>query len=141
MTTKVQITMDLKQARIMMRAMDFYMRILMGQFDEFEHMFFQYEPNDPVFERYRDEKAISNVRCGLKIAKDEIYPKLDYYAYYGITQPPCPENATIVYDVFKSMDHAIAWHLNPEGGMMVSYDKPMHWYKELPLPEVKVFEE
>lgn len=139
--TRVQITMDLKQARIMMRAMDFYSRILMGQFAEIEHMFFQYEPNDPVFGRYLDDKARDNVRAGLELVKDEIYPKLEYYAYYGITCPPCPVNATIVYDVFKSMDHAIAWHLNPEGGLFVSYDPPMHWYKELPLPEVKVFEE
>jgi hypothetical protein len=141
MTTKVQITMDLKQARIMMRAMDFYSRILMGQFAEIEYLFFQYEPNDPVFERENNQTSKTDVEYFLEHAKRRIYPKLDYYAYYGITQPPCPVNATIVYDVFKSMDHAIAWHLNPEGGMMVSYDKPMHWYKELPLPEVKVFEE
>lgn len=139
--TKVQITMDLKQARIMMRAMDFYSRILMGKFAEIEHLFFRYEPNDPVFGRYLDDKARDNVRGGLECVKDEIYPKLDYYEYYGITQPPCPVNATIVYDVFKSMECAIAWHINPEGGMTVDYDNPMHWYKGLPLPEVKVFEE
>ena len=131
--------MTVEQARGMMRAIDLYMRLLMGQFDELEHLFFA-EENDPIFERTTDYYAREEFKYYLKRIKKHVYPTLEYNASWGITGRPCPERATMVYDMYKTMDHAISWHQNPKGGWTVNYDKPMHWYKELPLPEVKVFE-
>lgn len=140
METKIQITMNVEQARVMMRAMDLYMRILMGQFGELEHLFFA-EEFDPVFERERDHQARSDLDYYLRQLKKVIYPTLEYNASWGITGRPCPERATMIYDMYKTMDHAISWHQNPKGGWTVNFDKPMHWYKMQPLPEVKVFNE
>ena len=139
-TTKVQVTMTIGQARLQMRAMDLYMRILMGQFEELEHLFFA-EENDPVFKRESDHQARIDLEYYLKRVKKVIYPTLEPNASWGITGRPCPERATMIYDMYKTMDHAISWHQNPKGGWTVNFDKPMHWYKELRLPEVKVFEE
>lgn len=139
MTTKVQITMTVEQARVMMRAMDLYMRLLMGQFEELEHLFFA-EENDPVFERTSDYQAREQLKYYLKRVKMHVYPTLELGAYWGITGRPCPERATMAYDMYKTMDHAISWYQNPRGDITVNYDKPMHWYKNVPLPEVKVFD-
>jgi len=138
MTTKVQMTMTVEQARVMMRAMDLYMRLLMGQFDELEHLFFA-EENDPIFERTTDFRAREEFKYYLKRVKKHVYPTLEYNASWGITGRPCPERATMAYDMYKTMDNAISWYQNPSGGWTVNYDKPMHWYKKMPLPEVKVF--
>jgi hypothetical protein len=138
-TIKVQVTMTVEQARLQMRAMDLYMRILMGQFEELEHLFFA-EEYDPIFERGRDVIARSDLDYYLKQVKKCIYPTLEHHASWGITGSPCPKHATIIYDMYKTMDNAISWYQHPRGGMTVNFDPPMHWYKEMPLPEVKVFE-
>lgn len=140
METKIQMIMTIEQARVMMRAMDFYMRMLMGQFQEIEDLFFR-EEFDPVFERERDQQARGEMSYYLKQLKKLVYPTLEYNASWGITGRPCPERATMMYDVYKAMDHAISWHQNPKGGWTVNFDKPMHWYKSQPLPEIKVFTE
>jgi hypothetical protein len=139
METKVQITMTVKQARLQMRAMDLYMRILMGQFEEIEHMFFFFGEEGEKFKRKPEDHEKMHIH--LKWLKKFVYPQLSENAYWGITGQPCPEEATMIYDMYKTMDNAISWHQNPKGGWTVNFDKPMHWYKELPLPEVKVFED
>jgi hypothetical protein len=139
MATKVQVTMTVEQARVMMRAMDLYMRLLMGQFEELEHLFFA-EENDPIFERSSDHLARADLEYYLKRVKKHVYPTLENGQYWGITGRPCPERATMAYDMYKTMDHAISWYQNPKGDWTVNYDKPMHWYKKMPLPEVKVYE-
>lgn len=131
--------MNVEQARAMMRAMDFFMRVLMGQFEEMEHLFFA-EEFDPVFKRENDHQTRRDFEEYLWLIKQMVYPTLERNASWGITGRPCPERATMIYDMYKTMDHAISWHQNPKGGWTVNFDKPMHWYKEQPLPEVKVFE-
>lgn len=140
MTTKVQITMTVEQARYVMQAMNLYSRILMGQFDEIKYLF-SCVGEDAEFFKRDSEHWHRYLDYHLDEIKKIVYPELHRNASWGITGKPCPENATIVYDIYKSMNHAISWHQNPKGGLTVNYDKPMHWYKDLPLPEVKVFEE
>jgi len=139
MTIMVQVTMTVEQARLQMYAMDLYMRILMGQFEEIEHMFTFFGEEGERFERKPEDRE--KMRIHTKWLKKFIYPQLAENASWGITGQPCPKEATIIYDMYKTMDHAISWHQNPKGGWTKNYDKPMHWYKELPLPEVKVFDE
>jgi hypothetical protein len=139
MTIKVQMIMTIEQARLMMRAMDLYMRILMGQFEELEHLFCFYGEEGEKFKR--DPSYRCDLEHHLKRARGIVYPTLSPGAYWGITGEPCPKDATIIYDMYKSLDHDISWYLNPKGDWTVNYDKPMHWYKDLPLPEVRVFEE
>jgi hypothetical protein len=136
--TKVQMIMTLEQARILMQAMDLYMRLLMGQFDELNHLFCFY--GEEAVKYNRDPEMRVKFEYNLKRARRCIYPELDDNAYYGITGGLVPPNATIIYDMYKALNHDISWHINPKGDWTVNYDKPMHWYKELPLPEVKVFE-
>ena len=139
MTTMVQVTMTVEQARLQMRAMDLYMRILMGQFDEISHLFLFFGEDGERFGRTSEDREY--MEYYLKLLKQCVYPTLEPNASWGITGQPCPKEATIIYDMYKTMDNAISWHQNPKGGWTVNFDKPMHWYKELPLPEVKVFEE
>jgi len=138
-TAKVQITMTLHQARVLMRAMDLYMRLLMGQFDELEHYFCFFGEEGERFKR--NPACKQEIKYYMDKVKRIVYPQLSPNASWGITGQPCPENATMIYDMYKSLDHDISWYQNPKGDWTVNYDKPMHWYKKLPLPEVKVFEE
>jgi len=139
MTSKVQITMTVEQACTMMKAMDFYMRIQMGQFEELEHMFIFFGEEAVTFNRKPEDREKLHVH--LKWLKKFIYPDLEENAYWGITGKPCPERATLIYDIYKSMDNAISWFQHPDGGLTVNFDKPMHCYTKIPLPYVKVFEE
>lgn len=131
--------MTLEQARLLMSAMDLYSRLLMGQFEEFEHLF-SFFGEDAIRYKRQSEDRMAVSSC-LRIMKLCIYPELAENASWGITGSPCPERATIIYDMYKSLDYKISWHGNPKGGITVNYDRPMHWYKELPLPDVKVFDE
>jgi len=144
MTTKVQVTMTVEQARLVMCAMDLYSRVLMGQFDMIKELFSGFGEEGEQYKRdskywHRDMETLLN------LVKKTVYPELHVNASWGITgyseRNKCPPNATIVYDIYKSMSYAISWHEYPNGGLTVNFDKPMHWYNELPLPEVKVFEE
>lgn len=144
MVTKVQVTMTEEQARLLMYAMDLYSRILMGQFEEIKHLFSGFGEEGKLYQR-DDRYWHTDMDNLLRLLKQVVYPELHQHASWGITgfseQNKCPKNATIVYDIYKSLDHAISWYHNPKGGWTVNYDKPMHWYPEIPLPEVKVFEE
>lgn len=144
MTTKVQVTMTVEQARLMMSAMNLYSRILMGQFEEIKWLFCGFGEDAKLYAR--DSKYWhKDMEAACDLMKHIVYPELHQNASWGIVgfseRNKCPKEATIVYDVYKSMDYAISWHLNPDGGMTVNFDKPMHFYTEIPLPEVKVFEE
>lgn len=144
MTTKVQVTMTIEQARLIMKAMDLYSRLLMGQFGELKYLFCGFGEDAKTYNR-DSEHWHFDFDTIQRLLKNVIYPDLPHNAYWGITgyseQNKCPKEATIVYDAYKAMDYAISWHVDPEGGMTVNFDKPMHFYTELPLPEVKVFDE
>jgi hypothetical protein len=140
--TKVQMTMTLEQSRILMRAMDMYMRVLMGQFWIIEEEF-DWSGNEAA--KHGRDKLPGYVReefrTALEDAKRMVYPNLGRGVSLGITGDPCPRKATMIYDMYKVIDNKTSWHSHPEGGIGVNFDKPMQWLKAVPLPEVKVFEE
>jgi hypothetical protein len=139
---KIQITMTFQQARVMMRAMDMYMRVLMGQFWIIEEEFDWYGEEA---KKHGRDKLPSYIReefkTALEDAKRMVYPNLGRGESWGITGEPCPKNATMMYDMYKVIDNTMSWYLHPEGGIGVNFDRPMHWLKEVPLPDVKVVEE
>lgn len=137
MEIKVQVTMTIEQARVMMHAMDFFTRIMMGQFEQLKYEFCFFGEEAEKFERRKEDREKLDIH--LKWLKRFIYPQLSDNASWGITGDPCPENATMVYDIYKAMDYEISWHEHPNGGITVNFDKPMHWYKNQPLPDVRVF--
>ena len=136
---KVQMIMTLDQARVLMKAMDLYMRLLMGQFEELEHLFCFFGEEGERFKR--DSLYQREFEYYLKKVKSIVYPTLSPGESWGIVGGLVPEDATMIYDMYKSLDHDISWYLNPKGDWTVNYDKPMHWYKDQPLPEVRVFKE
>lgn len=140
MTDKIQITMTIDQARIVMKAMDLYSRIMMGQFEIILEHFDWGDNAEKIYGRRREDQR--HAENSLNIVKDYIYPNLRG-AYYGITGEPCPKNATAIYDMFAQIRHVVDWHDHPNGehAWTVSYAKPMHWLKEYPEIDVKVITE
>lgn len=60
-------------------------------------------------------------------------------ASYGIHSKEIPDGARIAWDIQQVIRHQLAWDRHPEGGMGVSFDKPMQSSEQpLPLIERKV---
>jgi hypothetical protein len=131
----ITIRVNERQSQIIMDALDFYQRILMGQFQEIDSLFTSSTNN--TF--WKDQIRRDTLQYHLGQARKQIYPELDYGAYYSILDAVhTPDVARIAYDIRAQMDYVISWHRRPEGGITVNFDKPYHSIPTIPLPVVEV---
>jgi hypothetical protein len=121
---KIQINCSEKHAEVMIKALDFYSRILAGQFHELSAIGIKdFEGND--LPKYFFNIVEHNARG------------IFNGAYHGICSPNLSENAKIAYEIRKCLDHDISWHNQPKGGYTVNFDKPLKVTQEK-LPEIKI---
>lgn len=122
----VRLTITPEQARAVITAIDFYMRITMGQFKEFASLFWDRNGHDEgVTSRLNQIKAI-------------IYPDLPGDgASYGIHGTPFPA-AKVGFDVLQVIRHSMAWAENPEGGITVNFDSPSFVSDSHPRPKAEI---
>lgn len=122
----LRVTLSPEQASAVVTAIDFYMRIRMGQFSELGHIFWDRNGHDErVSERLNQIKAL-------------IYPEHPGLgASYSIASAPY-KDARVSYDVLQVIRHAAAWAENPEGGMTVNFDRPSFVSDALPRPKAEV---
>ena len=99
-----------KQMKIIIRALDLYSRLMMGQVKELSDLWDKREP--VVFE-------------ALRFLKKAVFPELSLDSYYGITSMAIPEEPKISFEMLRVMEHALSWHKHPEGGITVNFDPPM----------------
>lgn len=125
---EVTLTMSRKQAEAIKRACDLLSRVYMGQFREVA----DYNPGmDASVERYHGtQEALEHV-------KREAMPDYPRNAYRGIHHPELPDDARVLYDILRVIDHALAWKDNPEGGIFPRFDEPRQISQE-PLPQVTI---
>jgi hypothetical protein len=95
----------------------------MGQFDE---ILFLFGPNRK-FDREQARSLVHELRR-------TVFPDLDGNTYHKIVSDHTGDGKE-AYDIYQAMRYAIAWHLHPEGGYTVAFDRPMP-ASAAPLPTV-----
>ena len=132
----IQLTLTHKHADVIMKALDFYSRILAGQFDE---LLWQKIPHDS------DNKSVLKAYATSQDIQDllkELHKKitgLSSNSNWGITNEHLDKNAQTAYDIYCVIRHGVAWNKNPKGDCTsVSYDRPLHVNKKVPLCEISI---
>ena len=111
------LTMTEKQARLFMAALDFYMRMRIGQWYEAIDLCLPIETDDNNRQRKGEAKK------ALLDARTIVMPDLpNDAAYYSVFSFPETRQA---YNALLSIRSCIAWHEHPEGGIGVIFDRPM----------------
>jgi hypothetical protein len=126
MSKTYTLTMSEEQAQIVVRALDLYSRIGIGQFEEILRV---YDPCCTLTSMMRDE-ARTHINC-VKLAYG--HPE---NGSHGIHNPKVRDDFRVAYDVQQVIRNRIAFDKNPEGGFQVDFDTPRA-ISQLPLPTIK----
>lgn len=129
---KYTLTMTEEQARITVAALDFWMRMRLGQWKELVGLCLPYEQNVEYCDR-RDEAELR-----LMSVRDFVMPELPHNGSYSVYNFPETERA---FNILKAVRSAIAWHNNPEGGWTVDFDRPMDIHVKEEMPKCVAMEE
>ena len=128
---KYRLEMNEEQARTVIAALDFWMRMRIGQWEELVELCL------PCDYKHIDEwcKKRDDAELLIMSVRDKVMPELPYNASYGVYKFEETERA---FNVMKAVRSAIAWHNHPEGGYEVIYDRPMaiNVAEEMPKCEV-----
>jgi len=121
---KYSIKITENQADIIIRALENYSRVGIGQFKNiFEDIF-------SIDVTYRED--VTNLLDALnKAVMNDSVNK-----YRGICSPSTPENVKIAYEISKSLLCYRSWEKEPKGGPTVNFHEPLKISKE-PLIEIK----
>ena len=122
---KVVLTLNESQADVLIDALDFYSRILMGQIGEITTIF----PYGSITRNARVDSLIS-------MLKREMFPELEDGSYFAAHEPRVG-NGRVAYDIQQVLRHAIAWEHHPSGGIQVIFDNPLRCSDE-PFPIVSI---
>ena len=118
MAVKYELTMTEAQARVTIAALDFWMRMRLGQWRELAELCIEYElGNAEDYCRKRDDAEQI-----LMDARKTIMPEIPRGSSYGVYHFPETERA---FNVLKAIRSCMAWHDHPEGGWTVIFDRPM----------------
>ena len=122
-----------KQARIIIKALDLFSRLLIGQIHELEN-FFRWRHVGKL-----DIEQQEAARIGLLRFKRLYFENMAEHESFGICNPKAPEDARISYEILKRIESKLAWHKKPEGGHTVDFHEPLKVSDEKFI-EVKVEE-
>ena len=102
---KLEMEVSPRQLGVMNSSLELYARLLIGQFDEFDRLFWHYEG---WLEKDRERAK------ELLIELQKIYfPDLSWNASYGIGNKLTAEQAKIAYEIYKTIRHAL-WQQDEE---------------------------
>lgn len=124
-----------KQAALVEKALDFYTRIGMGQWQEFAHvidlMFMDgsLPTNQSLHKGLRDDDQLVKAIKDAKLVHLGLHPD----AAFGISHPELGDNVKVAYDVSAVLRKAIATAQNHKS-FSVWHDNPLHLGTE-PLSE------
>lgn len=128
---ELSVDLDSTQVGLLLRSLDFYSRMWIGQYEEVEWR---------MRLNIRDLQACqkNQVRREKKWLemRNLVLPELRNLGLsgsYGIWNPSVCDRAQSAYDMQQVIRHAWAWRCNPAGGIGVNFDEP--WIRGL-LPSV-----
>lgn len=121
----VRVTLSPEQTRTVLTALDFYSRVMCGQFEEINRAFYS---------SYRGDR--DHQEALLRELREQLMPNLDDRASgYGIAE--CPNRtARISYDILQVVRQVLAKAEEPNGNrMLVNYSDPMFVSDSEPRPK------
>lgn len=135
---KYVLTMNEEQAQTVLSALDFYMRMRMGQWDELRMLCFQAPvlTADDSISKYRTLSDIIDEK--LFEVRQIVMPELTRGASFGVYKF---ENTERAFNVLKAIRSARAWHRNQKGGYERIYDRPMAIHVREEMPQCEVVED
>lgn len=122
---KYQLTLSEEHMQILWDALELYSRIHMGQWGECVT-----HSQVPVGLMHECQKEIEKIAEKFEATP---YPG----ASYGVLSKELPIEARLAFDMQQVVRHHLSWDRHPVGGMGIHFDKPSHWVKDRPLPEVE----
>lgn len=125
-----QIELNEKQVNYLIKALDLYTRIGLGQFEEILNWEFQWNKLSYEFST-EIRQRLDFIKC--------LLTGLPSSASRGIFGSDTPEGCKIAYDIQQVVRHCVAWNNKPEGDWTVDFREPMNASQE-PLPQCKVSE-
>ena len=130
--TKYRLEMNEKQARTVIDALDFFMRMRIGQWDELRKLCWVFG-NIAGTQEYETKRDAIDEK--LMEARQIAMPELTRNASWGVYKF---ENTERAFNILKAVRSCIAWHNNPKGGYGVIYDRPLaiNVMEEMPNCEV-----
>lgn len=129
---RYRLEMNEEQARIVIAALDFLMRMRIGQWDELRKLCWVFG-NTAGTQEYETKRDAIDER--LMEARQIAMPDLPRGGSWGVYKFPETERA---FNVLKAVRSAIAWHKKPDGGITVDFDRPypVNVAEEMPVCEV-----
>ena len=126
MTKKYTLTMNEEQAQLLVKALDLYSRIGIGQFEEVLQV---YDPTAKLSPGTRDD-----IRQQLDFAKAAAGHPAN--GSYGIHSPEVRDEFRAAYDIQQVVRNRLAYDRKPEGNpSSVHFDEPRQISK-VPLPTI-----
>ncbi len=123
-----QIEANESQLELIMKALDFYSRIQMGQVSELTNPY-----SIPL-----SEADYSEVETKLIELKKSMFPSLEAKTFYSIKSKNLPDNIRQSVDILDVIRHRLAWDKTTEEKPSgLQYDKPMNWSNEIELIKIK----
>ena len=132
--TKYVLTMNEEQAQTVISALDFYMRMRIGQWDELRYLCF----NEPIEDVSKYRMLADTIDEKLFEVRQIVLPELTRGASYGVYKF---ENTERAVNVLKAIRSARAWYRNPKGGYECIYDRPMAINVREEMPQCEVVED
>jgi hypothetical protein len=128
---KVTVEMSEEQARVVVKALDIFSRLHMGQVSDVE-LFYRLlnVGQNKSFPSREVERLCESI-------KFYVFPELSPGSYHSISSEKISEDARVAFDLIQALRHPMAWKRNPEGGQTVDFYDPMKTAKS-PLAKVKV---
>lgn len=124
---KYTVELNSEQLELVMKALDFYSRIQMGQVSELTNPFVIQLPNADY----------SNVDDQLLSLKKSMFPELDAKTFYSIKTKKIPDTIRQTVDILDVMRHKLAWdNTTEEKPTGIKYNKPIHWSNEHDLIKI-----
>jgi hypothetical protein len=124
------LNLDSTQANVLVKALDLYSRMGMGQIEEVAHVLGQMHYGKVPYEK------VHELEDALKKAKKDLFD-CHPNASYGICGPKVPAEAKTAYDVECVLRQAVAKQEEAESWNVWHHD-PLHTNREVPLARVSV---
>lgn len=132
-TNKLRITSQDEILKIV-KALDFYSRIWIGQYLEIddEITWLKKEAPNEILETKITSLLLKIRSKLLPLSNRDIGQTL--YASYGIFSNKIDERAGTAYDMQQAIRYTLAWFLQPEGGWTVDFGEPLRAGRIYPVP-------
>lgn len=128
----MKLTLTDQQAQVLVDSLDLFSRILLGQLESVAHVMMKHEVSkldDTDWEYYHIlEERLRSSKYLLGFERN---------GGLGIHNEKVDDNARVAYDVQQVLRNHLAWKRNPDGGILVCFDKPhkTSTTQELPILE------